>query len=203
MAQSLPMLMLASTIRPASGFAALAQMQPGAAAVFFQAALWLAALPASCIALGSAAFGWRLGAEAPLHLEGGELALVAAGYFLALLAGLLGTAALGRWMASTYGAAKAFGAHLALVCVVAMPLALGSLCHLFPDAFLNLLVLIPALIWSAALLYRGVPALLGTGPERGMLMASALLAVLLVGAVTLLGVSVGLWGGSIGPALAL
>lgn len=203
MATSLPVLMLASTIRPASGFAALARRQPGAAAVFLQAALWLALAPPAFLAIGSAAFGWRLGARTPLHLDGAELALAAAGYFLALLAGLLGAATAGRWMASTYGAARDFGSHLALVCVVAAPLALGSVCHLFPDAFLNLLALIPALIWSMALLYRGVPALLGTGAERGMMMASALLAVLLVGAVTLLGATVGLWGGGIGPTLAL
>ena len=39
--------------------------------------------------------------------------------------------------------------------VATAPLAIGSVAHLFPHAFLNVLVLVPALIWSMFLLYRG------------------------------------------------
>ena len=51
------------------------------------------------------------------------------------------------------------------------------------------------------LLYKGLPIVLGTGPERGMLMASALIAYLLVGAVTVLGLTVALWASGIGPSI--
>jgi len=61
------------------------------------------------------------------------------------------------------------------------------------------LVLVPALIWSMYLLYRGLPIVLRTGPNRGMLMASALIAYLLVAAVSLIGVTVALWGSGLGP----
>ena len=87
-------------------------------------------------------------------------------------------------MAPTYGARDALGAHLALVGVVAAPMIAGSAFHLFPHVFVNLLVLIPALIWSIYLLYKGLPIALQTTPEQGMLMASSLVAYLLVGAVT-------------------
>ena len=60
-------------------------------------------------------------------------------------------------MAPTYGASNAFGTHLALVGIVAAPMVAGSICHLFPHVFINLLVFIPALIWSMYLLYKGLP----------------------------------------------
>ena len=56
-----------------------------------------------------------------------------------------------------------------------------------------MLVLVPVLIWSMFLLYRGLPVVLATGPNRGMLMASALIAYLLVALVSLLGITVALW----------
>lgn len=186
---------------PAGAFAELAQAQPDPVRVFFKQIFWLALAPPVCLFLGSASFGWRLGAAEPLRLPTGALTLAALGYFAALAGGLVGTAVLSRWMAATYGARDAFGAHLALIALVAAPLVAGSVFHLFPHAFLNLAALIPALIWSMYLLYKGLPVALGVDAERGMLMASALIGCLLVGAVTLLGLTVVLWTGGIGPAL--
>jgi hypothetical protein len=67
--------------------------------------------------------------------------------------------------------------------------------------FINVLVLIPTLIWSMYLLYKGLPVVLKISPERGMLMASALIGYLLVALVSLLGLTVALWGRGIGPSL--
>jgi hypothetical protein len=64
---------------------------------------------------------------------------------------------------------------------------------------INLLVLVPMLIWSLYLLYWGLPIALKTNRERGMLMASSLVAFLLVAAVSLLGLTVVLWTYGIGP----
>jgi hypothetical protein len=62
-------------------------------------------------------------------------------------------------------------------------------------------VLIPTVIWSMTLLYRGLPVVLHIPPERGMLMSSALVGWLLVAAVSLLGLSAGLWTAGLGPAI--
>ena len=192
---------LRSLVDPAGAFAALAAAQPDPVRVFFKQVLWLALAPPLFVFIGSLNFGWRLGAAEPLYLSGQALTLVGIGYFFALLAGLVGSAVLSKWMASTYGARGGLGRHLLLMAVVAAPFATGSIFHLFPHVFVNMLALIPALLWSLYLLYRGLPVALQTGPERGMLMASALVGCLLVGAVTLLGLTVALWTGGIGPAL--
>lgn len=183
---------------PGEVFAELAEHPPRAARVFFGFALWLLILPPLFAYLGTAMFGWRLGV-APIVLPAPVIGAISAAYFVLLLFGLLSTALIARWMAQTYGARESFGASLALVSVVGVPLALGSIAHLYPHAFLNVLVLVPALIWSMYLLYRGLPVVLGIDPGRGMLMASSLIAYLLVAWVSLLGVTVVLWSRGIGP----
>ena len=106
-------------------------------------------------------------------------------------------------MAATYGARLSLGIHYALMTIVGAPLVVGSIIHLYPHVFINIMVLVPALIWSMYLLYKGLPIVLRISPERGMLMASSLIAYLLVAAVSLLGVTVALWGRGFGPAVGI
>jgi hypothetical protein len=145
-------------------------------------------------------FGWRLGVE-PVYLPRSTVLAISAAYFAALLLGFVSSAVVARWMAITYDASQSFGRCFALMAIVGAPLAIGSVIHLYPNVFINVLVLVPTLIWSMYLLYRGLPVVLHTGPNRGMLMASALIAYLLVAAVSLLGVTVALWGSGLGPPL--
>jgi len=158
-------------------------------------------LPPVCAALGGNLFGWRLGASDPLYLDAGQSITVSMLYLITLCFGFFSTVLLARWMGYTYGAEVPIENHAALLAVVCAPLGVASLAHLFPHVFFNLLVLIPALIWSMTLLYRGLPVVLGIPPERGMLMSSALVGWLLVAAVSLLGLSAGLWTTGIGPAI--
>jgi hypothetical protein len=146
-------------------------------------------------------FGWRLGTAEPLYLDVAQSLSVSMFYLLALWFGLFSTAFLARWMGHTYGAEISLDSCLALLTVVCAPLSVASLAHLFPHVFFNVLVLIPAVIWSMTLLYRGLPVVLRIPPERGMLMSSALVGWLLVAAVSLLGLSMGLWTAGLGPAI--
>ena len=187
--------------RPAEIFEALAKERPSAPAVFFGFALWLGLCPPLFAYIGTTLFGWRLGVE-PLYLANGTLLLLCAAYFVLLLAGFFSAAVVSQWMASTYGADASLGRNFALIANVGTPLAIGSIAHLFPHAFLNVLVLVPALIWSMYLLYRGLPIVLKTDPRRGMLMASSLIAYLLVAWVSLIGITAVLWSRGIGPQVA-
>jgi hypothetical protein len=129
------------------------------------------------------------------------LVLVSLAYFFVLVFGLVSTSLISCWMASTYGASTSLGRHFALITIVGEPLALASGIHLYPDIFVNVLVLIPMMMWSMYLLYKGIPIVLETPPERGMLMASSLVGWLLVAAVSLLGISMSLWTMGVGPLL--
>ncbi len=194
-------LLLESVYQPLVSFEQLSKANPSVLGVFFRYSLWLMVLPPAFALIGAANFGWRLGAPDPLLISADALLLVSIGYFLALIFGLFSTALISRWMASTYGANTSLGRHMALITVVGQPLAVASVVHLFPDVFVNVLVLIPTMIWSMYLLYKGIPIALETPPERGMLMASSLVGWLLVAAVSLLGMSMSLWTLGIGPLL--
>ena len=188
-------------LRPAGVFEELSDTRPDPHIVFFRYLIWFAVLPPLFAYIGAANFGWRIGAAEPLYLPGGDLVIISIIYFFVLLFGFVSTALVAQWMAATYGARDSMGIHFALVVIVAAPLVAGSVVHLFPHIFINVIALIPILMWSMYLLYRGLPVVLKISPERGMLMASALIGYLLVAAVSILGISVALWGRGIGPSI--
>ena len=194
-------LMFRLLFQPNIVFSELAQLKPSPVSVFFKVALWFGILPPLFAYLGTSKFGWRLGTTEPLLLQKELLFGISFAYFCALLFGFISAAIVSKWMATTYGARHSLGIHFAMITVVGAPLAVGSIIHLYPDVFINILVLIPALIWSMYLLYRGLPIVLHTTPERGMLMASSLIGYLLVAVVSLLGVTVFLWVNGIGPSM--
>ena len=189
-------------LHPRLAFTAVAADPPSGTRVFFGTALWLALCPPIFAYVGTTLFGWRLGVE-PMLLAPGTVLAISAAYFALLLVGLLSAAFVAHWMAGTYGADTSFAHSLALITLVAVPLAIGSVVHLYPNAFFNVMVLVPTLIWSMYLLYRGLPLVLKTDPARGMLMASALIAYLLVSWVTLLGITAVLWSFGLGPRVAI
>ncbi len=188
-------------LRPAGVFEELSETRPDPHVIFFKYLVTLALLPPVFSYIGAANFGWRIGAAQPVYLAGGDLVIMSIIYFFVLLFGFVTTALVAQWMAATYGARHSLGIHFALVIIVAAPLVAGSIIHLYPHIFINVIALIPILIWSMYLLYRGLPIVLKISPERGMLMASALIGYLLVAAVSILGISVAMWGRGIGPSI--
>ena len=195
------LLIVRSLFQPKVVFDALAELQPTSTCVFLRVAIWFGVMPPIFAYFGASFFGWRLGAIEPLFLPKETLIAISIAYFCALLFGFISSAIVSRWMAGTYGARHSLGIHFAMITIVGAPLTLGSVIHLYPDVFINILVLIPALMWSMYLLYQGLPKVLHTNPERGMLMASSLVGYLLVALVSLLGITVVLWSYGIGPSL--
>ncbi len=194
-------LLIRLLFQPTAVFEELSDTRPEPHSVFLKFLVWLAIIPPVFAYIGASNFGWRLGATEPLFVPAEDLVIISIAYFFMLLFGLVSTAIVAQWMASTYGARHSLGIHFALVTIIAAPLVVGSIIHLFPHVFLNIVVLIPTLMWSMYLLYKGLPIVLKISPERGMLMASALIGYLLVGAVSLLGLTVALWGRGIGPSI--
>ena len=190
-------------VRGGALFTRLEREAPAASVVAIKDVLPLSLIPPIFLFIGSLQFGWQIGAEDVIRLRETTLLAISVCYFLALLTGFIGLAIILRWMAPTYGASLDLSRHLTLVATVATPMVVGSISHLYPHVFVNMLAIIPVLIWSMFLLYRGLPILLQTTPQQGMLMASSLIGIVLVAAVTLLGVTVVLWTHGFGPSLGL
>src|SRR5688500_6169027 len=132
-------------LTPETAIASIAADPPSGARAFFGAALWLGLFPPVFAYIGTTAFGWRLGVD-PLFLPASRILAIAAAYFVLLLVGFLSTAVVAHWMGRTYGAATSWSRSFALVTLVGAPLTVGSVAHLYPNAFLNVLVLVPTLI---------------------------------------------------------
>jgi hypothetical protein len=198
-----PLLILRLLFKPNDVFENLAHQRPSPSGVFFRVTLWLIALPPLFAYIGSANLGWRLGVGEPLMLPRSTLVLISLVYFVLILIGFFSSALISRWMSYEYGARHSIGIHFAMITVVGTPLVVGSLVHLYPHAFINVLVLVPTVMWSMYLLYRGLPKVLQTTPQQGMLMASSLIGFLLVAFVSLLGITVVLWGIGLGPSVGI
>lgn len=193
--------LLTVLFRPRAVFEDLAQSEPSPYRVFFKFLVWFALLPPLFAYIGGRRSGWYLGAENPLVLGESELQLVSLLYFVVLIVAFVSTAFVSREMSGTYGGRRSLGVHMAMVAILAAPVTFGSVIHLHPHVFINLLVLIPALIWAMYLLYAGLPIALGINPERGMLLSSSLVGWLLVVFVSLLGLTVALWTKGLGPSI--
>ena len=187
---------------PSRLFRQLADSAPEPWRLFFGLTIWLLVCPPVFTLIGTLSRGWLLGV-APIELPVQVAVAVAIAYLAMLLLGFFSTVIIARWMSSTYAASGSDGAIFALITIVGAPLAIGSIVHLYPHAFINVLVLVPVLIWSIYLLYQGLPVVLKSGPERGMLMASALVGYLLVAWVSLIGITVVLWGAGFGPRMGI
>lgn len=183
-----------------SVFRDLSDSPPPADQVFFRYSLWLGLIPPVCAYIGLTLFhGWDFGVEDVVFLEPPIALAISTIYFLLLLAGFFATAMLMRWLAPTYGADGSYHACFALASAVGTPMMLGGLCHLYPSVALNIAVFVPAGLWSAYLLYRGLPTVLRTGPEAGMLMSTAIVGVLLVALAASLSAVTILWVNGFGP----
>ena len=186
---------------PTQAFEKLAYAEVTAGEVLFKYALWLLLIPPTLLFISGYLFSWDIGAEEPIKLSTQALLVACIGYFLSLLFGFISTGYISRWMSQTYDATDNLGIHFALVAIVGAPLAIISVIHLLPSLVFNIIVFLPALIWSMYLLYTGVPVVLRTTPEKGMLMASAIAGWLLTAAVSLLGISLAFWSMGFGSFL--
>ena len=181
----------------------VAESPPRPGEVMLKYALWIGLIPPVSAFFGATTFGWRLGAGEPVVFPAATAFAMCAAYYLALLAGFALAARVALWMRPNYAEEARDGQCWALVAVVGTPMALGGIFHLYPSAVLNIAVLTPAFLWSAFLLYTGLPVVLKNGPERGMLMASAILGFVLTALAAFMTLVMILWVHGFGPVLGI
>lgn len=186
-------------VQPRTAWAAIRESEPGTLSVFLGHTLLYALIPPVCGYLGTTRTGWSLGLDRPVRLSEESALQMALLYYPALLVATLSVAWAIHWMANTYGAQRSFSRALALASLTATPLFLVGFMQLLPELWLNLLAGLPALAWTVAIFYNGVPILLEIPEERGFLFASAVLAFGLVTLVALIIVTVLLWGHGLAP----
>ncbi len=184
---------------PRSGWAAIKSRNYSALQAFLGHTLPFALIAPVCGYLGTTRTGWSLGLGRPVKLTTESALQISVLYFGAMLVATVSVAWAVYWMSRTYGARQSFATAMVLASMTATPLFLVGFAQLLPELWLNLVLGLPALAWTIALFYTGVPVMLDIPEERGFLLASAVLAFGLVALVAMIAVTVLLWGHGLAP----
>ncbi|WP_019410826.1 Yip1 family protein [Pseudomonas psychrophila] len=161
--------------------------------------LILAAIPAICAFIGTTQIGWMIGGSAPVMLTINSALWMSLMSYLVMLAGVAVMATFIHWMARTYDALPSMSRCVAFATYTATPLFIGGLAALFPHMWLAMLVGTTAICYTVYLLYVGLPTFMNIDPDEGFLFSSSILAVGLVMLVSIMALSVIIWGLGIGP----
>ena len=161
--------------------------------------LILAAIPAISAFIGTTQIGWMIGGSAPVMLTINSALWMSLMSYLVMLAGVVVMASFIHWMARTYDALPSMSRCVAFTTYTATPLFIGGLAALYPHMWLAMLVGTTAICYTVYLLYVGVPTFMNIDPDEGFLFSSSILAVGLVMLVSIMALSVIIWGLGIGP----
>ena len=149
--------------------------------------------------IGTSIVGWRVGYDNTVTLTSSSALKLSVLSFLAMLVVVYVLAKTIHWMATTYDSHRPLQDCFLLAAFSAIPLYLVGITLLYPVPWFIYLIGLPALGYSVALLYTGVPIMMDVNKEKGFLFSSAILAFGLVALVGLIVVTVSLWGFGVGP----
>ena len=160
--------------------------------------LLLAAIPPVCAYIGATQVGWSIGSNTFRLTEASTLPMAIGFYLFSLLAVYI----MGRsieWMANTFDTKVSLDKSVLIATQVVTPLFLSGFIALFPIPWLIMLVGMVAMGYTVYLMYTGIPIVLEIEPEKGFILASAVLTVGLVTMVGVMATTVILWGMGFGP----
>ncbi|UTA47226.1 YIP1 family protein [Simiduia sp. 21SJ11W-1] len=156
-------------------------------------AIVLALMPALAWYVGTTEFGWRIGAgEATYMTEQSALALMGGFYFSLLVA----VAAIGyfiHWMSNTYGVKTDPLKGYVIAGFIATPIFIAGMAGIYPQLWLNIILVLAAIGYAVYLLYTGLPIMFDLPEERGFLFASSVVGVAMVIGVSMMAAMVIYW----------
>ena len=167
--------------------------------MYFTHVLILAAIPVVSAYIGTSQVGWKIGSGAAVKLTEASAMQMTVLTYLAMLLGVACMGAFIHWMSRTYDAKPTITQCVIFAAYNATPLFIGGLAALYPSLWLALLVGTAAISYTVYLLYVGIPAFMGIPEEEGFVYASSILAIGLVMLVSMMVMSVLIWGLGIGP----
>lgn len=161
--------------------------------------LLLAAIPAVSAYIGTTQVGWSIGSRAPVMLTEASAMQLTIMSYLAMLIGVAVMGAFINWMSRTYDASPSMAQCVVFAAYTATPLFIGGLAALYPNLWLAMLIGTGAICYTVYLLYIGIPTFMNIPADEGFLFSSSVLAVGLVMLVSMIALSVILWGSGVGP----
>lgn len=155
--------------------------------------IWLAAIPAISVYVGTTQVGWSLSGGDTVKLTTESALPIAIAFYLVLL-GAVGVMAYAvYWMEHTYGVDASLERCFMLTTFTATPMMLAGLAGLYPVMWFDVLVGLAAVSYTIHLLMTGVPILGHISEERGFMFSMSVVTVGLCVLVAVLALTVILW----------
>lgn len=155
--------------------------------------IWLAAIPAVSVYIGTTQVGWSLSGGDVVKLTAESALPMAVVFYFVLLGAVAGMAYAMYWMEHTYGTDASLERCFLLTTFTATPLMLAGLAGLYPVMWFDVLVGLAALSYTIHLLMTGVPVLGHISKEQGFMFSMSVVTVGLCMMVVVLVVSVIFW----------
>ena len=186
--------------RPDAEWAAIKKEKPTPIVVYGLYILILAAIGPISAYYGTVEMGWSIGDRIIKLTPDSALQLVILTY-LAILAGSFALSYGIDWMANTFGAEHEKNGNnaVALVAYSLTPMYVAGLTLLYPDPWINAMILLAAASYGAFLMWKGVPVVMGMSKEQSMVYCGGILTLALVLLVSTLATTGLLWNFGFGP----
>ncbi|TBR41066.1 DUF1282 domain-containing protein [Marinomonas agarivorans] len=155
--------------------------------------IWLAAIPAISVYIGTTQVGWSLSGGDVVKLTEASALPMAIVFYFVLLGSVAGMAYAMYWMEHTYGTDASLDRCFLLTTFTATPLMLAGFAGLYPVMWFDVLVGLAALSYAIHLLMTGVPALGHISKEQGFMFSMSVVTVGLCMMVVMIVVSVIFW----------
>jgi len=194
--------MLTASLRllfsPRSAWSATAAQPPRSVSGALIFPMVLALLPAFAWYFGTTQIGWRIGSDSTVRMTAHSAQIIAALFYVTMIASIACIGYMIHWMALTYGAQSTVAKGIAIAGLTATPLFIAGAVGFYPLLMLDLTIGLAALSYAIYLLYIGIPIVMQIPQERGFLFSSAVIAVCMVIFIAIMGGTVILWD-SIAP----
>lgn len=187
--------------RPDAEWAAIMKEKPSPIATYAAYIIVLAVIGPLCAYYGTVHVGWSIGQDRLIMLTPTSAAQLVGVTYIAMLFGSFALAYGINWMASTFGASEQHNGRnaIALVAYSLTPMYIAGVTLLYPDPWLNALVLLAAASYGALLMWKGIPVVMSMSKEQAMVYAGAILLLALVLLVSTLAATGLLWNFGFGP----
>ena len=155
--------------------------------------IWLAAIPAVSVYIGTTQVGWSLGSDDVVLLTEASALPIAIAFYVVLLVAVGAMAYAMYWMEHTYGVDASLERCFLLTTFTSTPMMLAGLAGLYPVMWFDVMVGLVAVTYTLKLLITGVPILGHISEERGFMFSMSVVTVGLCVLVAVLATTVILW----------
>ncbi len=144
--------------------------------------------------VGTAYTGWQVGGSQVVRLTVASGFAVSSMMYVSMICLVLVVGLSMCWMNKTYGSRLSPIKAIEFSSYISTPFFIIGLCGLYPIFWLDMFLLIVAIVWSLVILYRDMPLVAGISEERAFMFSSAVVAAGVVAFITLMVMSVLFWG---------